>query len=138
MAELAWVSLRDVHPFYGGVNVWVSGAGWAVAQKVGAGHERRCGYSVTAEEVRELERLIAESRLERVERNGWAPLPDEGCPEITVCWENGTEVSARKWARDRNARFEGVYERLKELAERTMGGETLYAGAYDELYRPFL
>jgi hypothetical protein len=62
--------------------------------------------------------------------------PDEARPEITLTNPAGQRRTVGKWAGDRHAGFERVYQALLEVARQAQAGPALYDGAYDADFAP--
>lgn len=138
--DRAWIALRDVHPLWGGRDVYVEGSGRVVVRDVprGGPDERRIAASVPAEEARALLRRAVELDVLRVKLVDRPGVPDEGRPTLVAHGADGAEGRITKWANDKVAPFDELLTRLNQIGERAAKeGTASDAGRYDPGWRPF-
>ena len=136
-ASLKQVVLQDVHPLWGGRNLYLFGDGKLFVQMVErGGEETRYALQVEPARVEELARLLAEHRFMEIEIEDRPGLPDEARPEIDVVWQSGAHKTVAKWANDTHPDFDAIYAWLLELAEGVTDQSPVYAGPYEEDWRP--
>ena len=136
-ASLESVVLRDVHPLWGGRNVYLFGDVRLFVQLVGrGGQEARYALQVEPATVEELASLLREHHFMQIEIEERPGLPDEARPEIEVTWRSGAHKALAKWANDVHPDFDAIYARLIEFAEGVTDQTAVYVGPYDESWRP--
>ncbi|MFQ6102516.1 MAG: hypothetical protein ACE5OS_14985 [Anaerolineae bacterium] len=129
--------LRDVHPLWGGRNVYLFGDGRLFVQMVARGaQESRYALQVEPARVEELARLLREHRFMQIEIEDRPGMPDEARPEIEVVWQSGARKAVARWANDTHPDFDAIYSWLVELAESATGQTPVYVGPYEEDWRP--
>jgi len=134
---LELVILRDVHPLWGGRNVYLFGDGRLFIQLVGReGQEARYALQVEPTTVEELASLLREHHFTQMEIEERPGLPDEARPEIEVTWRSGARKTLAKWGNDVHPDFDAIYARLIEFAEGATDQTAVYVGPYDESLRP--
>jgi len=135
--SLKSVVLHDVHPLWGGRNVYLFGDGRLFVQIVARGaRETRYEVRVEPARVEELTELLRQHRFMEMEIEDRPGLPDEARPEIEVTWQSGAHKAIAKWANDAHPDFDSIYAWLVELAEGVTDQTPVYAGPYDESWRP--
>lgn len=139
--EKAWIALADVHPLWGGRDIYVEGSGRVVVRDVprrGGPDETRIAATIPADEARALLARAAELdvlNLKLVERPG---VPDEGRPTIAVHGADGAEGRLTKWANDKVAAFDELMGKLTAIGEKAAkDGKAEQLGRYDYGWRPF-
>jgi hypothetical protein len=133
--------LHDVQGLFGGQALWASEDGTAFVQLVGRPPakqrglwEKRYKIKLTAEQWAEVERLVGAQRfltLHVPERTG---EPDEARPSIVVVTKSGKTAKAQKWANDKHAGFDLVYNYLLSLCK--LDGELLREATFEWKWRP--
>jgi len=135
--SLKSVVLRDVHPLWGGRNVYLFGDGRLFVQIVArGGQETRYALQVEAARVEELAELLRQHRFMEIEIEDRPGMPDEARPEIEVTWQSGAHKTVAKWANDTHPDFDAIYAWLVELAEGVTERTPVYVGPHDESWRP--
>lgn len=139
--ERAWIALRDVHPLWGGRDVYVEGSGQVVVRDVPRGgppDEQRSAGAIPAEEARALLARAAELDVLRVKIPERLGVPDEARPTIVVHGASGAEGRLTKWENDAVPPLDELRATLNAIAERVLqGGKPAPAGRYDPGWRPF-
>jgi hypothetical protein len=135
--------LHDVQGLFGGEALWVGEDNSAIVQVVGAPPpaksglwEKRYKLTVTKEQRAEFERLVGAHdflRLKIRQRDG---IPDEEHPIIVVTTKAGDKARVRKWANDKNPRFDPLYSHLLAIAGTAEGRELIHEGEYDGNWTP--
>lgn len=133
----AEVILRDVHPLWGGRNIYLFGDGRLFVQIVARdGQETRYASQVEPAGIEELAELLRRHRFMEMEIEERPGLPDEARPEIEVTWRSGAHSAVAKWAGDAHPDFDAIYTWLLDLAEEVVVQQPIYTGPYDENWRP--
>jgi hypothetical protein len=134
---LELVVLRDVHPLWGGRNVYLMGDGALYVQLVEKGQqETRYALRLAPAKVAELEDLLREHRFTRIETEDRPGQPDEARPVIEVRWQSGESKTVAKWANDVHPNFDAIYDWLIELAESVTDQTPVYVGPYKGDWQP--
>ncbi len=132
------VALRDVQALHGGTNVFILGNGACGIQIVKSGEgglqEKRYNIKLADKQMIQLADLL-EKRFFMIRIPDRPGLPDEANVEITARLIGGSDLSQAKWANEKNADFDAIYDWLLDIA-RNVKGEPSYAGKYDYKWRP--
>lgn len=117
--KLKLVTLGDIHALWGGRSVSVKGDG-TVSVAVVDRRRKRSVYELklSAAEVKALEKLVADGKFFTMTTNDRPGVPDEARPTVTVELVSGKKRSVSKWANDKHAGFDPVYNWLLALAKR--------------------
>ena len=136
------VMLKDVHPFYGGQNLYLRRDGTGFCQVVtwkaeaSGFYEQRYRIALSSDSIQHLADLIKSHsffQLSTIERAG---LPDEARPTISVTLISGKSLSISKWANDKHPDFDVIYEALLEYIQAAKLSRPLYEGTYNHRWVP--
>lgn len=137
----AWIALRDVHPLWGGREVFVEGSGQVVVREVPRGgppDEQRAAGEIPAAEAQALLARAVELDLLRVKIPERPGVPDEARPTLVLHAASGAEGRLTKWENDRVPALDELRGRLNEIAERVLKAHPPQAvGRFDPAWRPF-
>lgn len=134
--------LRDVHPLFGGRNLYLRRGHPAICQVITArpppaGHlDERYAYADTEMELALLRSVIGEHPAffhTAAERQG---VPDESRTYLLLRWSTGRTVSVQRWRNDPNPDFDALYGTLVGIAERCRTGKRFYEGKWDRAWVP--
>lgn len=132
----ATLCLLGVQALHGGVNLFLRVDGECVAQRVTGGEERRYEFGVPADEAMELMRLVKDEAFSQNSlpvRNG---VGDEATIIIQLMEEGVRLKTVWKWANDREARFDAIYDRMKTMVESQPEDSWVCKREYEWDYRP--
>lgn len=133
----AKLTLRDVQGLWGGRNVFLLGSGVAHVQIVNAAiWEQRFELRLSPEEVRRLFALVVEQDFVTIQIPVRMGIPDEAEPTMTLIGAGGKSHTVRKWAGQKDARFDAIYAELRGIAERARGLAPVYQGPFDGRWAP--
>lgn len=138
------ISLHDVQPVFGGNAIWALDDGSVVVQVVGTTPpdggdglwEKRYRIKLGKHDWAQIERLVGSHEFLCIrirERDG---TPDEGHPLIQLRTKDDVKARVRKWANDKHADFDPVYEYLRSIAELVTEDQLVHEGVYDWDWRP--
>lgn len=134
----ASLELDDVQWLHGGRRIFVYGTGQTLVQIVSPGpQERRYEFRLARAEVRRLFQLCIENNLVTIKPEERPGLPDEAQPRLRLASISSyypCEVS--KWAGVKDARFDAIYQALRQLETRTEQLEPVFTGRYNAYHKP--
>lgn len=134
-----YIILKDVHGLWGGRNVWIHSNGQCIAQEVKPGsgqlQENRCETRLTEYGLKLVISQLESHHFETIQTKDRVGVPDEARPEIIVRLDNGKLISHSKWANDKHADFDAIYDLLLTLGV-TKGVKPMWSGKYDPTWRP--
>lgn len=136
------VVLLDVQGLWGGTDLWISEDGKAVCRFVRPPIEGESGlqevrYSFVLSEGQKttLSALIQERRFFHIKTHERPGVPDEARPILFV--RSGEKsLAVGKWAGDRHADFDPIYEFLRAVAESGKGGTEIGKGPFERDWNP--
>ncbi len=136
------VSLRDVHPLFGGTNLYLNADGSGTCQIVepspnaGGLVEKRIPITADAATVEELHHAISQHRFfDRTDALKPA-VPDASRISISVTLASGRSATVTNWSSDRNPDFNSIYQILLKIAKSAQRGPAQSDNAYDPHWRP--
>ncbi len=137
---LKTVVLSDVQGLFGGQSLWIAEDRTAYVETVG--HKQganglwstRYKTTLTPADWTKLERLVNEHHFRSIRMRQRPGVPDEAHPTITIVTRSGDTTSVMKWANDKHADFDAIYDYLLELCKRK--ADVLLEGPYDYSWRP--
>ncbi|MBW2454053.1 MAG: hypothetical protein JRI68_06070 [Deltaproteobacteria bacterium] len=137
-ASVASVSLEDVQALFGGQNIWISSKGKVIAQVVEPGlKEKRYELALDPGQFAEVEAQLAKHQFAKIEIEDRPGVPDEARPTITVVTADGKATVVAKWANDKHAGFDSIYQQLLAIVDRAkQANKLLYEGKFDYKWRP--
>lgn len=136
------VSLKDVHPLYGGHNLFLHGNGEGVVQVVTFRQippgfsEKRYRITLPPEEMAHLAQVIEIHSFFHISLKERPGLPNEARPTISVRLTSGKSLSLSKWFRDKQPDFDALYQILIDVARSVQGETPVYDGEYDRSWVP--
>lgn len=140
--DLKTVILRDVQPLFGGQNICLKQDGSAIAQLVAPRptppglHERRFRLGPNPAVVLRIAESVRNDKFLEMslpDRAGW---PDDAKTTIAIELASGRSHRVSKWANDKHAGFETIYQLLLRRVQESERGELLYEGNYDPRWTP--
>jgi hypothetical protein len=115
------ISLSDIHGLWGGYALTIYDAGTVYVRHVDRDRsphlDRRYKSRLKPQELEQLKTLIADSGYFEFREKHRSGIPDEARPHIAVSF-GGRELETAKWANDKDARFDRVYDLLMALAKK--------------------
>lgn len=133
----ATVILKDVQGLWGGRNIFVTGNGTVTVQIVERGmKEKRYRFAMEGKANQQLLARFIDNDYCTISPETRMGQPDEARPAITLVNSAGKAHTVEKWANDRHARFDALYEAILELEKFCVNHDPVYEGAYDSSYRP--
>ena len=135
--QLESVSLRDVHPLYGGQILYLAADGSGYCQLL----SRREGVATLFEKryqlppspalMERLARLLAAHSFTMLSSSQQPGLPDASRPALSVRMASGQAVTVRRWLRDGNQDFEAVYQAMLAVAQSAPAQKLVAEGRFD-------
>lgn len=118
---LQMVVLRDVQGLWGGQDLCLRRDGRLVVRIVdperGLKAVSQYVLQLPETQVAEAAKLVVDRRFLQIEIPNRPGVPDEARPAITVRLADGTEKSVAKWANDKQADFDALYQHLLSLCK---------------------
>lgn len=139
---LDMVVLKDVHPLYGGYNLFLHGNGDGIVQVVAFRQsppgfsEQRYRISLPPATMAHLARAIEKHSFFQIVLKDRPGLPNEARPTIFVGLTSGDSLSLSKWFRDKHPDFDALYQMLIDIARPAQRGTPIYDGEYDRNWIP--
>ena len=136
------VILRDVHPLFGGQNVYLNQDGSGIVQRVAPRptppglHERRFTLGPDSALMLRIAESVRNDKFLEMSLPDRAGLPDEAKTTIAIELTSGQSHRVSKWANDKHAGFETIYQLLLRRAHEGKQGKLLYQGNYDPHWTP--
>jgi hypothetical protein len=127
--------LRDVHPLFGGQDVYVGGSGECIIRVV-AGKEKRFRLKLTAADTLALRRACIEADLADLKIKDRLGAADEPCPELSLTNAAGGTRKVAKLFSDKVPAFDKVHQAVRALTEKTKDLKPEYEGPYDRAWKP--
>jgi len=141
--EVAAITLRDVHPLYGGQILYLSADGSGYCQLVshppgGPGlYEKRYRVALPSDRVAMLWRMLSADALASIPSSSQAGAPDAAKPRISARLANGQVVSVTRWLHDKQADFDAVYQSLLAVTQGAAADDKLLTqGKFDPSWVP--
>jgi hypothetical protein len=136
------VILKDVQPLFGGQNVYLKQDGSGIAQLVAPRptspglDERRFRLGPDPAVMLRIAESVRDYKLFEMSLPDRAGLPNEAKTTISIELTSGRSHRVSKWANDKHAGFETIYQLLLRRAQESEPGELLYHGNYDPRWTP--
>jgi hypothetical protein len=136
------VILKDVQPLFGGQNVYLKQDGSGIAQLVvprptSPGlHERRFRLGPDPAVMLRIAESVRDDKFFEMSLPDRAGLPNEAKTTIAIELTSGQSHRVSKWANDKHAGFETIYQLVLRRAQESESGEVLYHGTYDPRWIP--
>jgi hypothetical protein len=140
--DVKTVILRDVQPLFGGQNVYLKQDGSGIAQLVAPRptpprlHERRFRLGPNPAVMLRIAESVRDDKFLEMSLPDRAGLPDEAKTTIAIELASGRSHRVSKWANDKQAGFETIYQLLLRRVQESERGELLYEGNYDPRWTP--
>jgi len=141
--QVAVITLRDVHPLYGGQILYLSADGSGYCQLVShpAGgpslYEKRYRVALPPDQVAALWRLLSAEGLAAIPSSSQPGLPDAAKPRISARLSNGQVVSVTRWLHDKQADFDAIYQSLLAVTQGAASDDKLLEqGKFDPSWVP--
>lgn len=141
--QVTAITLRDVHPLYGGQIVYLSADGSGYCQLVThpAGtprlYEKRYRLAVSADAVAVLWRQLSAEQLTAIPSSTQPGLPDASKPRIAARLASGKEIQVSRWQHERQTDFDAIYKLLLAVASNAPAqGQLLTEGQFDPGWTP--
>jgi hypothetical protein len=135
--------LRDVHPLYGGQNLFLSDNGRGFCQLVSrhpgspALFEKRYEFIWPRNSMRSLAEIMSAHSLIDIPSSMEPGLPDSARPKISVRLASGKSVDVSRWQHDNNPDFDAIYRALLEVVKScAQTGKLFVEGRYDPKWLP--
>ena len=131
--QVAAMTLRDVHPLYGGQILYLSADGSGYCQLVThpAGgpslYEKRYRVALPPEMVAALWQMVSADALAAMSSSTQPGMPDAAKPRISARLSNGQVVSVTRWLHDKQADFDAVYQSLLAVTQGVAADDKLLA-----------
>lgn len=135
--NVALVMLRDVHPLYGGQNLYLRRDGTGYCQVVFPHQgipplmEKRYSLELSAEAMQKLLESLAAHAFHQIPSSVKPGVPDAAKPVITVRLASGKSVSVARWERDHHPDFHAIYRTLLSIAKEAQAGKTVAETIYN-------
>src|SRR6185437_179547 len=130
--------LLDVQGLWGGQNIFLSHDGTLWVQLIGRLSNAASGFQETRyklklkpADIEDLQRLLANHHFPQIQIKDRPGVPDEARPTIQVTTDDGKILTKSKWANDKNADFDAIYQRLQSLVPKAGSEKPVYTGAVD-------
>jgi hypothetical protein len=138
---LASVVLYEVHPLWGGEDIFLKsdGAVWIRELKAGPSggyRERRFSGQLSSAEIQELEALLGQHDFPSIKIPQRSGIPDEAILRIDVRLKDGRVVSLSAFAQDVHEGFAPVRHWLEARAKRVDRSKPTYEGSSDDTWKP--
>ncbi len=91
---------------------------------------------LTAAEIGELQSLLESHHFTTLTLPNRPGVSDEAHPSITLEAKTGASHTVQKWANDKNADFDPIYEKLRHLSKRAESTKPVFEGEYDWNWMP--
>ncbi len=130
------VSVDDIHALFGGTAIYLEGSGACLVRIVARADEQRFSLTLAPRESLALRRACIDADLLTVPSKGRPGAADEASPTIVLRNADGQLQKRAKWANDKVARFDQVYDALLALRKKTKGLKPEYAGPRQHNWRP--
>jgi hypothetical protein len=136
------VILKDVHPLFGGQNVYLKQDGSGIAQLVVPRptppglHERRFRLGPDPAVMRRIAEAVRDHGLLEMSLPDHPGLPNEAKTTIAIELTSGRSHRVSKWANDKHAGFEAVYQLLLRRAQEGEHAHPSYQSNYDPHWTP--
>lgn len=136
------VTLKDVQPLFGGQNVYLKQDGSGIAQLVAPRptspglHERRFRLGPDPAVMVRIAESVRDDKFFEISLPDRAGVPNEAKPTIAIELTSGQSYRVSKWANDKHAGFETIYQLLLRRAQESDPGKLLYDGNYDPRWTP--
>jgi len=141
--QVAAITLRDVHPLYGGQILYLSADGSGYCQLVshpagGPGlYEKRYRVALAPDKVAALWHMVSADALAAIPSSSQPGMPDAAKPRISARLSNGQVVSVTRWLHDKQADFDAVYQSLLAVTQGAAADDKLLAqGKFDPSWVP--
>jgi hypothetical protein len=141
--QVAAITLRDVHPLYGGQILYLSADGSGYCQLVThpAGgpslYEKRYRVVLPPDKVAALWHLVSADALAAIPSSSQPGMPDAAKPRISARLSNGQVVSVTRWLHDKQADFDAVYQSLLAVTQGAAADDKLLMqGKFDPSWAP--
>lgn len=140
--HLDQIILRDVHPLYGGQNLYLArdGTGFCqlVSRRPGVStfFEKRYRVALPADAMQKLLRLMSEHSFIDIASSVKPGLPDSARPKISARFASGKSVSVDRWIHDNDPDFDAIYQTLLDIVRSVQTGKLAYEGQYDLKWVP--
>ncbi len=140
--KVIMVILRDVHPLYGGRNVYLLRDGTGVCQLVSRRpgvtpfFEKRYRVTLSPDAMSRLLQIISDHSFVDIPSSVKPGLPDSARPTIFVRMASGRSVSVSRWPSDKNADFDAIYHALLEVVKSAQSGQFLGESQFDPKWVP--
>jgi hypothetical protein len=136
------VTLKDVHPLYGGENVYLrpDGSGFAqlvVARATPPGlHERRFTLPPAPAVMLQIAQALRDHDFFNISLSDRAGMPNEARTTIAIELASGRAHRVSKWANDPHSGFEAIHQMLRGRARGGQLGQLVYEGRFDPHWLP--
>ena len=131
------VVLKDGQGLFGGQNVYVNAKGTCIVQVVVAGNrESRYELALTPGKIKELENLLSQHNFWAIRIPKRPGRPDEANPKITAVPKKGKANTVSKWAGDRHADFDPIYQWLVGVATSAQQTKPSFQGRHSTKWKP--
>ncbi|MRW92294.1 hypothetical protein GJ699_20060 [Duganella sp. FT80W] len=141
--QVSAITLRDVHPLYGGQILYLSADGSGYCQLVthpsGTAelHEQRYRLALPPARVRTLWQLLSADQLRAASSSTQPGLPGAARPRIVAQLASGQRIDLSRWQHDRQPEFDAIYQALLAITRDAATGSTLLAeGRFDPQWQP--
>lgn len=141
--SIATIILHDVHPLFGGQNVYINEKGNTLVQSVYRSEkqkqsglrEKRYIFDLNKAEFEKITTVVYQHFF-NIDIHDRLGVPDEAKPTITVKTTNGKSRKVAKWANDTDRHFDIIYSELLHIVKLAETRKSIYEGKFDINWQP--
>jgi len=136
------VSLRDVHPLFGGTNLYLQADGSGICQIVEPSQhargliEKRIPITADSATVKELNHAISQHHFFDLTEALNPAVPDASRISISVTLASKRSATVTNWSSDRNPDFDAIYQILLKIIKSAKRSSAQQESVYDPHWRP--